>query len=1704
MGRGTYFHALILPVSCYAGEIEKSASTDRQWRRKGRIEALYNSDDLARHMANHVMNQNPALSVTHICTPDLIPQGLWRDPYKIYATLFSQASRVLFLVTESDQDEFEDFFVNHLLHLFKRLQGHRSFSEWNTRFIVVVMGEFELPAVLCCENPPCEVVRFREIGWFRDSIALMLLYQKIKDYWVPPSQKEDLDQRILPHNTFEQPRRDFCIELEETETTTTSITIKNSVSSMIDDRQESVVRELIREVGEPSDYSECQSQSSSPLADMDYEKTDQLDESSDKKQLHFLLQQTFNMLIEKENTKQYKINDYAADFPCTFCRNVKKCKTRSLETSKSETQLYGKETLWSNDDESKRTSEETNWRSTSYAGFTESDERTEPFETPKSSPSNPKTPDTCECRDLQPQFPHLDDQATDLDPNYRGVEVTPTYSAISDKERAPENTEDSEPTDAMNTFALDNLSPLHGHGPTVPLSAEQSGYCLPPDKSATDMENSRYSSHNTKDIGQNGNAVLLDKGDILPGEQLDSEVTEAFQAISKYPDPINEGMSPVPIQKRGSATESPASNQISETSGKGALKGPTPTGSPCFERHLGHEPSGNTTDEFLASMEFTVTDTATRTAETGPACSTVHETPRSYSQNAEDDSLIGHEKVEHDHSAGSSVHTSKHIDAERYPEGDLFEEKGLHGKKSKDDSDAETKLGICVEGEEKDKLAGMDVSFAEASPADESELLTATYYSGENLGLQDVAEEEEDVERLMEDRSAEAPSALASDVRRKRKLRQFLGMTHLSKRESTNNADTVQNVSLESERATPSVGVKRTEEDPAIYAPTLSFQHKNEHGLLISNSPDTEIPPPNLSSGQRSGSDEQTAVVNAFPPYVAEEANSSQKTSEYDKDPQHIGEAERTFSETAQFTNNGSDGASSADWNSQEGKAVRNKPSDISSTNDVYYDAYEDKYARKDIPLRQEDDGGIDGNLTCLDASSKRPRCKRKSKSSAEADLSTRIWAPNTYRRQLHSAPPDIDLKGLRGQNDANMEFQVSQFNHFTSLPAVKESSVYAYPPIPSESEPSGRTCWNPNSKNSWNKPSQSGNVSHGGRENYQNSTVDVGQSPQAFSVLKIQTNSQKTEEETEAVATNHAVEGEVRRFHRPESDRSHLDTPVGDNTIEGFVQEESNSRSGKGDSADISKTEKPAIIMRATEKSLEGLKGDIEGYTYSSDNEEMQSAFAPTVVFKRSQYQAIRDSQVASKVVLERPGQEADDPYSKVEDTLVTHDRLRKPHLTPQLKWNPRSDEQFTISQTEQPTKECTSQSVCEAEIGKSASKICKDPLMRPAEEGRNHYKPAELREVTSDAQKLILPLDLPTLLKKDRRSPTNDSELSSPLFSLPSNEEDCVRTDSALRDNQYDSDSVSLSELMSTEHLQLPVPTESIQLPAQSILPYDQMPGLSSADEAGRQMAESLKDAEMGNLRSTADRMQVVRREPTQTAPLFVAPRSHRMTAKTAYSQQRFQNVGLSPAQGKSDISDAEDVSNGKCYAHTGGVTEITPEGTISPSQPIQSTSMDYSIMKVYHEVGIYKRNICTQVDKHRIYCAADGEYFRDLKETLPHIKWQILKERCIGTSAYEPKKEDLSNIDSPVSLSAADSYGSEIYLLGGDLGEDDTISRVIETLKGLNAANQSDASTISSIIEALKAMRGGIQSAELFLSRLGFDMSTIIQKLQESKKY
>lgn len=168
MVRGAFHHALIIPASCL-NDHPKADNTGVKIRR----EALYDPEDLARHMANYVMNQIPTLSVTHISSSDIIASDIWSDPFRVYACLFAKASRVLFLVTHHDVTAFGKFTKGHLQPLLNQSTPRN--YDWKSRFLVLAMGDFELPAAL-----PCEVIRFREVGWFRDSMALFVLGKKIQ------------------------------------------------------------------------------------------------------------------------------------------------------------------------------------------------------------------------------------------------------------------------------------------------------------------------------------------------------------------------------------------------------------------------------------------------------------------------------------------------------------------------------------------------------------------------------------------------------------------------------------------------------------------------------------------------------------------------------------------------------------------------------------------------------------------------------------------------------------------------------------------------------------------------------------------------------------------------------------------------------------------------------------------------------------------------------------------------------------------------------------------------------------------------------------------------------------------------------------------------------------------------------------------------------------------------------------------------------------------------------------------------------------------------------------------------------------------------------------------------------------------------------------------------------------------------------------
>ncbi|VDO07500.1 unnamed protein product [Rodentolepis nana] len=169
MVRGAFHHALIIPATFLYNQPKKLGNDAKRLRR----EALYDSEDLARHLANYVMNQIPTLSVSHISSKDVITPDIWSDPSRIYACLFAKASRILFLVTRQDIDAFSDFITQRFQPLLERAEA-MDYS-WKSRFLVVAMGEFQL-----VDSLPCEVIRFREIGWFRDSMALFILGKKIQ------------------------------------------------------------------------------------------------------------------------------------------------------------------------------------------------------------------------------------------------------------------------------------------------------------------------------------------------------------------------------------------------------------------------------------------------------------------------------------------------------------------------------------------------------------------------------------------------------------------------------------------------------------------------------------------------------------------------------------------------------------------------------------------------------------------------------------------------------------------------------------------------------------------------------------------------------------------------------------------------------------------------------------------------------------------------------------------------------------------------------------------------------------------------------------------------------------------------------------------------------------------------------------------------------------------------------------------------------------------------------------------------------------------------------------------------------------------------------------------------------------------------------------------------------------------------------------
>ncbi|CAH8840331.1 unnamed protein product [Trichobilharzia szidati] len=223
MSTGAYHHAIILSPAVYARQCyPDNVSNDSSY---------WKHEDAARHLSNHIMNKYPNLNVLCLSNSTYLKNELWTNPTRINACLFSQASRIVLFIPD-DGSEHITYFTRHCLQPLlcnSREEGGR--PEWHSRFVAVAIGNVQVPNQLNSETPFINVIRFREIGWFRDIMGMMLLERAIKEFWIPPEMKE-----LTKHNNNSKQSNMVSIKysLNEVVETTSVVGITTHVTGKID------------------------------------------------------------------------------------------------------------------------------------------------------------------------------------------------------------------------------------------------------------------------------------------------------------------------------------------------------------------------------------------------------------------------------------------------------------------------------------------------------------------------------------------------------------------------------------------------------------------------------------------------------------------------------------------------------------------------------------------------------------------------------------------------------------------------------------------------------------------------------------------------------------------------------------------------------------------------------------------------------------------------------------------------------------------------------------------------------------------------------------------------------------------------------------------------------------------------------------------------------------------------------------------------------------------------------------------------------------------------------------------------------------------------------------------------------------------------------------------------------------------------------
>ncbi|KAL3312361.1 hypothetical protein Ciccas_009047 [Cichlidogyrus casuarinus] len=216
MTRGSYSHGLLVPVSVY-GSYAYPSRNERAAPDHLKLppEVFEQEDAYVQDLAKAFMSKHRQLLLKVSPPSDCYPRHLWTDPTKLSACFFSQASRIVFLVTKETVHVFNAFFNRRIVPLLTRPLEKHGRPTWNSRILIVTLGELPICNDAWQLLPEDNIIQFFHTSWLRDWQSFDALRLVLENLWVsvePQAIINSIHEESRTSRRETSHRRDFLTE----------------------------------------------------------------------------------------------------------------------------------------------------------------------------------------------------------------------------------------------------------------------------------------------------------------------------------------------------------------------------------------------------------------------------------------------------------------------------------------------------------------------------------------------------------------------------------------------------------------------------------------------------------------------------------------------------------------------------------------------------------------------------------------------------------------------------------------------------------------------------------------------------------------------------------------------------------------------------------------------------------------------------------------------------------------------------------------------------------------------------------------------------------------------------------------------------------------------------------------------------------------------------------------------------------------------------------------------------------------------------------------------------------------------------------------------------------------------------------------------------------------------------------------------------